>query len=123
MKQITIDGKKYNLTPVEPIEPLICTLDGYQYFLGPQADDPLTWIDANLWRAALGDNYELPDRRVLLACYMNANIRNAFAAGVYWSSTEFSSSFAWCQTFGYGDQYTNVKGNACYVRAVRRLPI
>lgn len=47
----------------------------------------------------------------------------AFAAGYYWSSTEYSATAAWRQNFGDGSQYYYNKGFSFYVRAVRRLPV
>ena len=47
----------------------------------------------------------------------------AFAADLYWSSSEYSSSGAWRQGFVNGVQDGNDKGNSYYVRAVRRLPV
>lgn len=47
----------------------------------------------------------------------------AFAAGNYWSSTEYSSTGAWVQLFANGAQYDDGKDDSCYVRAVRRLPV
>lgn len=45
-----------------------------------------------------------------------------FAADSYWSSTEYSSTYAWFQYFGNGYQYyTNYKTVSHYVRAVRRF--
>jgi len=46
-----------------------------------------------------------------------------FAAGFYWSSTEYSASDAWLQGFGNGAQYYGGKGYSTRVRAVRRLPV
>ena len=47
----------------------------------------------------------------------------AFAADVYWSSTEYSSTFAWFQNFTSGVQNDTNKTNSYYVRAIRRLPV
>ena len=47
----------------------------------------------------------------------------AFAAAAYWSSSEYSASGAWVQTFGSGYQANGNKGDSYYVRAVRRLPV
>jgi hypothetical protein len=42
-----------------------------------------------------------------------------FASGVYWSSSESSSSSAWIRYFGNGPQGASVKNNTFRVRAVR----
>ena len=47
----------------------------------------------------------------------------AFAAGAYWSSTEFSSTNARLQDFGFGFQSNDSKVNVYYVRAVRRVAV
>jgi len=47
----------------------------------------------------------------------------AFAAGFYWSSSEFSSTYAWRQYFGNGNQYDGSKDSSDYVRAVRRVAV
>ena len=48
----------------------------------------------------------------------------AFAAAVYWSSTEYGTHYAWCQHLVSGEQSSGLdKGGSIYVRAVRRLPI
>lgn len=124
MKTITIDGVEYNLVPVnkEP-EPLICTLDGVQYFLGPQAPDTMTWQDAMDWCKSLGDGYELPNRQVLLACFENEDVRTQFMADDYWSSSEYSTTVAGYQDFGNGDQVNSNKTGNGYVRAVRRVTL
>lgn len=47
----------------------------------------------------------------------------AFAAGDYWSSSEFSATDAWRQYFGFGNQLASPKNNSFYVRAVRRVAV
>ena len=47
----------------------------------------------------------------------------AFASFSYWSSSEFSDTNAWRQSFINGGQFTNGKNDSSYVRAVRRLAI
>ena len=47
-----------------------------------------------------------------------------FANGTfYWSSSEFSASASWSQTFQYGGQFGTTKTASYYVRAVRRVPV
>ena len=58
-----------------------------------------------------------------VAKYITVSGTEAFTATDYWSSTEFSATFAWVQNFGNGTQYSNVKPDTKYVRAVRRLII
>jgi len=47
----------------------------------------------------------------------------AFAAGSYWSSSEYSSTDAWRQAFGSGSQGNVTKDHSNYVRAVRRVAV
>jgi len=46
-----------------------------------------------------------------------------FAAAYYWSSTEYSATFAWMQTFNNGYQTYYSKDGSYRVRCVRRLAI
>ena len=49
---------------------------------------------------------------------------NAFIDDVYWSSTEFNSSYVWYQGFYSGNQNNILKSyTGAYVRAVRRIPV
>jgi hypothetical protein len=88
-------------------------------------------------KLTIGDHADwyLPSRDELDICYQNLNPRTstipefktggaeAFVEGNYWSSTEFSTTDAWRQNFGDGDQYNNGKGYYNYVRAVRRVKL
>ena len=47
----------------------------------------------------------------------------AFTADAYWSSSEYSGSSSWIQTFNNGYQDYSNKYFTYYVRAVRRLPV
>ena len=47
------------------------------------------------------------------------SIRSGFAAGNYWSSSEFYAVNAWGQVFSNGDQNNSGKSNSNYVRPVR----
>jgi hypothetical protein len=47
----------------------------------------------------------------------------AFAAGYYWSSSEYSATGAWRQAFLDGTQSTVSKNSSYYVRAVRRVAV
>src|SRR5690554_3796598 len=74
-----------------------------------------------------GDWY-LPSKEELNLMYQNkatidatagVNGGSGFASAYYWSSTEFSNSNAWIQSFGFGNQSSNLKFNTLRVRAVR----
>ena len=127
MKEIVIDGKAYRLVPVETTEQeeelLICELNGCQYFLGPEAPEEMTWQEAIEWRKSLDDEYELPNRIVLLACFMNPVTKQKFKETWYWSSTGSNATHAWCQLFNNGNQLSNPKRSNFRVRAVRRVGI
>jgi hypothetical protein len=47
----------------------------------------------------------------------------AFARSWYWTSTEFSSGYAWIQSFGSGNQSNFDEDWSCRVRAVRKCPL
>ena len=47
----------------------------------------------------------------------------AFAADVYWSSTEYSAATAWFQVFSSGFQLYDGKSNSNRVRAIRRVAV
>jgi hypothetical protein len=63
----------------------------------------------------------LPSKDELNLMYQNLkqNGVGGFAAYFYWSSSEYSSNYAWLQSFYDGNQYYNGKGNHLRVRAVR----
>ncbi|MEE9432481.1 MAG: DUF1566 domain-containing protein [Melioribacteraceae bacterium] len=74
-----------------------------------------------------GDWY-LPSKQEINLMYINkatinttaeANSGHLFAASSYWSSTEYSNSFAWTQQFNSGNLNANNKNIAIFVRAVR----
>jgi len=110
-------------------EILICTLDGYQYFLGPEYDDELGWDDAKKWCESLGEGYELPNRLVMLAICMNEDTATLLTEyESYWTSTDIEddASYAWTQNWLSsvpGGQHRVSKSKARRVRAVRRRGI
>ena len=102
--------------------PVICEINGYRWLLGPEADEELSWKDAIEWCKSVGG--ELPPRDILLQCYMNEDIKPVFQEYWHWSSTEFSATGAWGQSFTSGYQHNaNFKANYGYVRAVRKVLI
>jgi hypothetical protein len=54
-----------------------------------------------------------------------ANVTELFERTWYWSRKqhESNSDYAWCQSFGNGRQGYWHKGNDCWARAVRRIPL
>ena len=101
--------------------PVICELNGYRWYLGPEAEGELTWEDAIEWCKSVGG--ELPPRDVLLQCYMNKSTRLLFKKVWYWASTDFIVNSAWIQGFTNGNQATNFKPYENYVRAVLAIKI
>ena len=102
--------------------PVICEVNGYRWYLGPEADEEINWNGAIEWCQSVG--WELPPRDILLQCYMNEDIKPLFKDGWYWSGTEFSAALAWRQLFSDGyQQPSNGKTFNGYVRAVRKYPI
>ena len=76
------------------------------------------------------DDWYLPSKDELdVACKARkalAAIGEAFAASYFWSSTEYSTVYAWYQYFfsgNPGNQNHYTKTNGSYVRAFRRLAI
>ena len=47
----------------------------------------------------------------------------AFASAFYWSSSDYSSTYAWIQVLNNGYQDYDNKTNSNYVRAIRRVPV
>lgn len=102
-------------------EILICTLDGYQYFLGPEFDGELDWHAAKKWCRSLGEGYELPNRLVMMAICVNEDAVGLLAEySYYWTSTEHHAAYAWYQAGSTGRQRASSKTLASRVRAVRR---
>jgi hypothetical protein len=115
---LTIERTNFNWTDA----PTICELNGSRWVLGPEAPEELNWNDAVDWCESVGG--ELPPRDILLHCYVNKEISDLFTATTYWSSTQWTATYAWTQYFNFGSQdYDCNKTYAYCVRAVRRLII
>lgn len=63
----------------------------------------------------------LPSKDELNLMYINLCKKNLgnFKNGDYWSSSQLSENWAWCQSFKHGEQIANQKNGRCYVRPVR----
>jgi len=114
---LTIERTKFNWEDA----PTIVEINGSWWVLGPEAPEELYWNDAVAWCDSVGGR--LPPREVLLHAYVNEDIRTEFTAADYWSSTEFTATYAWAQNFSSGAQNDDSKTAAFFVRAVRRLDI
>lgn len=67
-------------------------------------------------------DYYLPSRIELLMCYLHAP--QAFkTSGWYWSSSQYSRYYAWCQDFEYGYSTAYRKGNEFRARPVRSIQL
>ena len=119
--QVSLDTFKGQLSFDWDNVPTIAEINGSRWILGPEAPEELNWNDAVAWCKAVGG--ELPPRELLLMAYMNEEIRDLFTATYYWSSTEFTATGAWVQSFLNGFQDYGNKTDTGYVRAVRRLDI
>lgn len=64
-------------------------------------------------------DFYLPAQRELSLAW--ATIAHAFGSGWYWSSTQYSASFAWVQGFGGGGAGVLGKVSGARVRPFRRL--
>lgn len=121
---VSADGNIYRR--VEEEEILICTLDGYQYYLGPEYADELGWDDAKKWCESLGEGYELPSRLVMLAICVNEDTAALLTEhSSYWTSAEVKgdATLAWLQQWYSGSpglQGYASKSHLYRVRAVRR---
>ena len=66
------------------------------------------------------NKWRLPDKEELNLMYKNLRVKGVggFDNDYYWSSSEYSSNFAWYQYFGSGYQYDGYgKGSTLRVRA------
>lgn len=67
-------------------------------------------------------DYHLPSRIELLMCYLHAP--QVFkTSDWYWSSSQSSRHFAWCQAFEYGSSYACFKDYEFRARAVRSIQL
>ena len=124
---VSIDGALFKREAAAQ-EILICTINVYQYFLGPEYDGRLNWDDAKKWCESLGDGYELPNRLVLLAMCMNKeSATNLTENSYYWTSSEaYEAGQAWAQarySSQPGFQVYFSKSAAYRIRAVRRSKV
>lgn len=83
----------------------------------PGDADDLDWTAAKQWAKEAGG--ELPTRQEQALLF--ANLKSEFEGAYYWSSEEYSSSYAWNQGFYHGLQYYLSKSAESRARAVRRF--
>lgn len=96
------------------------------YFLKPTttANNTSSGSNANaVSPEPISTNYTAGSPAQTSATIFRSGNSEAFAAGLYWSSTENAASFAWFQYFDDGTQSYDLKFNSYYVRAVRRVAV
>ena len=71
--------------------------------------------------AKYSDGWHLPSKDELQLLYHCKSIIGNFTSYNYWSSTESTTSKAWCQNFNTGTQSTQYKNNTYRVRAIRQF--
>ncbi len=97
-----------------------CGVDGEQNGDDLQADNTISFTDypARDYCDSIGGR--LPTKDELNCIYIErASFGDNFAAGCYWSSTEYSTTCAWWQYFSSGYQLRSDKTGSHYVRCVR----
>ncbi|KGC03468.1 hypothetical protein DM81_3442 [Burkholderia multivorans] len=89
----------------------------------PGDNDRGTWQEQMEWAKSIGG--DLPTRAELVIAYEQH--RDLFEKAAYWSNTPDDdpeyAGWAWCQTFGNGNQGSGAQTSRCRARAVRRLSI
>ena len=86
----------------------------------------MTWIEAKKACVGLGSGWRLPTKDELNLMFLNKDKIGGFTSintysNGYWSSTEYDYNYVWWQYFGNGFQFTEVKSDSLFVRAVRSL--
>jgi hypothetical protein len=121
MKSIIIDGIEY-VPKEEKVdrEPLILK-ETLHFEVYCEDLEPSNWNDAIGLCTKLGDGWRLPTILELQLMYQNKKLIGNLRDTSYWSSTEYSASFAWYFNFYDGYTSNNYKNNAYYVRAVRSI--
>ncbi len=96
---------------------------GYFYHVYPDMG-AMTWSQAMSACNGLSyggyDDWYLPNKEELNAMYQKKSSIGGFSSTYYWSSTEYSSGYAWYQSLSSGNQYSNDKSSTYRVRCVRR---
>ena len=50
--------------------PVICELNGYRWYLGPEAEEGMSWKGVKSWCHSVGG--DLPPKDILFQCYLSA---------------------------------------------------
>jgi hypothetical protein len=119
MREITIDGVRYELHPVEEPPKSIIVPGVSTFEVSRDIARPMSWYNAMQWCEDLGNGWRLPTRAELLMMYEHRDAIGGLESGYYWSSSEGGSGDAWVQSFSSGYQFSYYEGYSCRVRAVR----
>jgi hypothetical protein len=80
----------------------------------------MTWYEAMKKFQNDPDGWRLPTKEELNWMYKSKDTLGGFTFDFYWSSSEYSSSYAWDQNFYNGHQYgRHLKSNENRVRVIR----
>jgi len=119
-KMITIKGKKYFITLVEPKTTFI--LEQHLKFEVYFKDlEDKCWAEANEACQELGDGWRLPTRQELHLIYLNKD--DSFHSDYYWSCTQYIENLVYIQCFGNGNQGNYPTWSINHVRPVRSITI
>jgi hypothetical protein len=102
-------------------------LEVFYYNLKPNTDGNNTssGINANAVPARASNYTTSPSVPAMtpLTAFQESGGTENFTGGPYWSSTQNSSTLAWKQNFGNGNQYADGKSGYANVRAIRRVAV
>jgi hypothetical protein len=119
MKTITIDGQKYELTPITQEKKLVVKRD-FNFEIKPDEWGKMTWYEALEKVKELGDGWRMPTINELQLIWESEH-KDLFKKESYWSLSEYSFGSAWVFYFGDSNTYGIDKNDDYYVMAVRDL--
>ena len=83
--------------------------------------DEVTWYNAKRECKELGKGWRLPTKGELEKIYNNRDLIGNFVSTNYWSSSSFSSEYAWMQVFAHKLIAISLKEGHLNARAVRTI--
>ena len=81
----------------------------------------VTWYNAKRECKELGKDWRLPTKEELDEMYNNKDLIGNFVNTNYWSSTEYSSDYAWMQVFTHKSIAITLKEGYINARAVKTI--
>jgi hypothetical protein len=81
----------------------------------------VTWYNAKRECKELGKGWRLPTKDELDKMYDNKDLIGNFVNTNYWSSTEYSSDYAWMQVFTHKSIAITLKESYINARAVKTI--